>query len=72
MAKAKANSVPLDRQIDLQIQLVDRLTKELERKRSKRLSFTKLKSLVPAYEQLVTAKAELANLQLQHLNQSQK
>ena len=59
--------IPLDRQIELQILKVDRLDLQLKRCQQNRL--TQPDNLLPIYDQLAAAKAELANLQLQEINQ---
>ncbi|MDJ0903731.1 MAG: hypothetical protein QNJ55_33570 [Xenococcus sp. MO_188.B8] len=59
--------IPLDRQIELQILKVDRLDLQLKRCQQNRL--TQPDYLLPIYDQLAAAKAELANLQLQEINQ---
>ncbi len=61
------NQLPLDRQIEMQILKVDRLELQLKRCRENRL--TQLDNLVAIFDQLAAAKAELANLQLQEINQ---
>lgn len=61
------NQLPLNRQIEMQILKVDRLELQLKRCRENRL--TQLDNLVAIFDQLAAAKAELANLQLQEINQ---
>ncbi len=59
--------IPLERQIEMQILKVDRLDLQLKRCQQNRL--TQPDNLLPIYDQLAAAKAELANLQLQEINQ---
>ena len=56
------NKLPLDRQIEQQILKVDRLDLQLKRCQQNRL--TQPDNLLPIYDQLAAAKAELVNLQL--------